>query len=196
MLTIFLMSLLAGCVLSLASATEEPQEPLFWSSAASFTTVRLMPGDDIMESLLQIVETYKLRAANIVTCVGSVKKAHLRLASASKDKASEYLTTRENDYHEIVSLVGTLELENHIGTVGEEREKASPYAHLHISLADRKGNVIGGHLMPGCIVYTTVEITIMELNKHQYKRETCQLSGYEELSVSKRPTSDISFLGQ
>lgn len=179
--------LLSFCFL--CTSTEET-----WSSAASFTTVRLLPGEDLMESLLKIAEENKLRAASIITCVGSLKKVNIRLANSGKGRPSEYLI-KENDNYEIVSLVGTLEMENNLGRIGVDASDApSPYAHLHISLADKRGNVIGGHLQKGSIVYTTVEITIMELNKLQYKRETCKLSGYEELTVSKRPTSDVSFL--
>jgi predicted DNA-binding protein with PD1-like motif len=147
----------------------------------------LLPGEDLMESLLKITSENKLRAASIITCVGSLKRVHVRLASAGIGRPSEYLMM-ENDNYEIVSLVGTLEIENNVGLVGVvAADEPTPYAHLHISLADKRGNVIGGHLMKGCIVYTTAEITIMELNQLQYKRETCELSGYEELAVSKRP---------
>jgi len=46
---------------------------------------------------------------------------------------------------EIVSLVGVI---------------ASPHAHLHISLSDSKGQVIGGHLVEDDIIYTTAEVNI------------------------------------
>ena len=46
--------------------------------------------------------------------------------------------------HEIVSLVGTL--------AGE--------GHLHASLSDHHGCVIGGHVMGNMIVFTTAEVVI------------------------------------
>ena len=44
--------------------------------------VRLKPGDEIMSKLLEIVEKENLKAAFIMTCVGSVTKARLRMANS------------------------------------------------------------------------------------------------------------------
>ena len=54
-----------------------------------------------------------------------------------------------------MSLVGTMEL----NFDEETRLTAAPYAHLHIAVADSAGNVVGGHLMDGCFIYTTAERT-------------------------------------
>jgi predicted DNA-binding protein with PD1-like motif len=46
---------------------------------------------------------------------------------------------------------------------------------------------IGGHLVSGCKIYTTVEIVIAEFEDVVYKRELSENdSGYEELAVYKR----------
>lgn len=47
---------------------------------------------------------------------------------------------------EIVSLTGTLSAGCH---------------HLHVAMADSTGAVFGGHLLPGCVVRTTVEIVLV-----------------------------------
>ncbi len=46
---------------------------------------------------------------------------------------------------EIVSLTGTL---------------AESGSHLHAAISDNIGNIIGGHLKKGSIIYTTAEIVI------------------------------------
>ena len=177
---------------------------LFWSYPI-VTTFRLSPNEDLMEYLLNLIKKYKMNAVSIITCVGSLKEVHIRLASASSGKPSEYYTEITKNF-EIVSLVGTLEYTDtdNLAT-----------GHLHISLADEKGytiyvfiqyinqshiyiyimyliiinlyiysgNMIGGHLMKGCKIYTTAEITVMKLPMLQYKREYDELSGYEELKV-------------
>lgn len=58
--------------------------------------------------------------------------------------------------------------------------------HLHISLADSKGQVIGGHVMEDLIIYTTAEVIIGECNDISFSREPCDKSGWDELVISKR----------
>lgn len=43
-------------------------------------TLRLHPGEDILETLLKYAKDHNLQAAFIMTCCGSVTKAKLRLA--------------------------------------------------------------------------------------------------------------------
>ena len=45
--------------------------------------LRLGPGEEIVSSLHQFVAAHNLRAAFIMTCVGSVQRAVLRLANAT-----------------------------------------------------------------------------------------------------------------
>jgi predicted DNA-binding protein with PD1-like motif len=172
-----------------------------WTTQAAYTTIRLKPGDDLKTSLLNFTAFHNLQAANIVTCVGSLQRVHVRLASAGVGTTSQFLT-KENERFEIVSLVGTLEAtslalnkeqisegkgDKEVKGEGEgEGESFVPYGHLHISVADKDGTVIGGHLMDGCVVYTTAEITIVELGGLKHQRTTCSLSGYEELDILKR----------
>ena len=40
--------------------------------------------------------------------------------------------------------------------------------------------------MEGCKIYTTAEIVIADFEDLSYKRETCELSGYDELVVYTR----------
>lgn len=69
---------------------------------------------------------------------------------------------------EIVSLTGTVSLHG---------------SHLHISLSRRDLSVLGGHLMPGCLVNTTAEIILLELPGLSFTREFDEETGYDELSI-------------
>ncbi|KAJ8389373.1 hypothetical protein AAFF_G00120810 [Aldrovandia affinis] len=111
-------------------------------SALSVHALRLQPGQEILGSLISFVEERKMRAPFVITCVGSVTKATLRLANATADNTNEVVHLQER--FEIVSLVGTLNRE----------------AHLHICLADKEGKTIGGHVMGGLEVFTTAEVVI------------------------------------
>ena len=70
---------------------------------------------------------------------------------------------------EIVSLVGTLS-----GGVG---------GHLHISLSDNKGQVVGGHVVGDLVIYTTAEVVIGECEGVRFEREMDRETGYDELVV-------------
>lgn len=135
-------------------------------------TIRLMPGDDLKLSLLKFAEAQRISSGSIVTAVGSIASVKIRLASASAQSEPEYV---ENvGKYEIVSLVGTMEY---------NAKDDAAYGHFHISIADANGRVIGGHLMDGCRVYTTVEVVIMQVPNVQNTRVLDLTSGYKELQV-------------
>jgi predicted DNA-binding protein with PD1-like motif len=75
-----------------------------------------------------------------------------------------------NQYFEILSLVGTL---------------SGKSGHLHVSLGDEDGGVIGGHVMGDMIVYTTAEVVIGDCSDVKFSREFDQRTGYDELTISK-----------
>jgi len=59
-------------------------------------------------------------------------------------------------------------------------------SHLHISISDKDGRTIGGHLVSGCKIYTTAEMVIAAFDEIVYKREFAEDSGFEELVVYKK----------
>lgn len=123
--------------------------------------LRLRPNDDVKASLVDFMRQHTIEAACILTCVGSLRHAALRLADHAEG------TTFDGPF-EIVSLTGTLSQH------GE---------HIHICLADGEGRTIGGHLLDGCTVYTTAEIVLGVLPDVRFVREHDPLSGYDELVV-------------
>ncbi|MCY6484688.1 DNA-binding protein [Clostridium aestuarii] len=125
--------------------------------------VRLTTGQDLKKELINFTKENNINAGCILTCVGCITRATLRMANASiiKDFEKNY---------EIVSLVGTL---------------CKDGIHLHISLSDEKGNVIGGHLKENCLIGTTAEIIIADLDHLKFTREFDKKTGYKELHISK-----------
>ena len=124
-------------------------------------TIRLKPGQDLMGEMDQLAHKHQLKAACVLTCVGSLTTAVLRFANQSHN---ETLT----GHFEIVSLTGTLSVHG---------------SHYHISIADEKGQVYGAHLMEGCKVYTTAELVIGVIEGVSYQRTMCEESGYPELDI-------------
>ncbi len=126
---------------------------------------RLKPGSDLKESIKKIVTDNKIEAGFIVTCVGGLHQATVRMAGAKPEKQD--IRTYEDDY-EIVSLVGTVSVN---GT------------HLHISFSNREGVVSGGHLKEGTIIHPTAEIVIGFDENTVFKRLHDPETGFTELVV-------------
>ena len=55
--------------------------------------------------------------------------------------------------------------------------------HLHIALAREDLTVLGGHLMEGCIVNTTAEVVLLELDGVRFGAEWDGETGYDELAI-------------
>lgn len=123
--------------------------------------LRLTPQQDLRQELDQFISQHGIEAACILTCVGSLTKATLRLAGQSEAVIYQ-------DKFEIISLTGIM---SHQGS------------HYHIALADGNGRTIGGHVLPGCLIYTTAELVIGILPHLQFRREYDAATGYKELSI-------------
>lgn len=126
--------------------------------------LRLKPNQDLRTQLEKFTKENKISAGFIITAVGSLKETKIRLADQSDS------TVFEGKY-EIVSLVGTLSADG---------------VHLHISLSDKNGKTIGGHLTEGCVIYTTAEIVIGVTDEIIFSRETDAETTYKELKIRKR----------
>lgn len=128
-------------------------------------TFRLHPGQDLFDSIEAFLLVENIEAGCVLSGVGSLTRAVLRLAN--RDFYAEY-----EGHFEIVSLTGTVSVHG---------------SHLHISISDGDGKTIGGHLVPGCKIYTTAEIVLAVFPDIVYKRELLENdSGYEELVVYGR----------
>lgn len=128
-------------------------------------SLRLKPKQDLRKELMAFAMANNIKAGSIVTCVGALKSFTLRMAGATPD-SQDIRTYKET--HEIVSLVGTITRED---------------CHLHISLSDKNGAVIGGHLKEGSLVDVTAEIVIADHNEVVYKREFDEDTGFTELEI-------------
>ena len=124
-------------------------------------TFLLKHGQDLIDEIERVVAENDICAGCILSAVGSLTQATLRLAN--RDTYNTY-----TGHFEIVSATGT------VSTYG---------SHLHIGISDGDGLTIGGHLVSGCTVYTTAEIVLAVFPHITYRREPCELSGYDELVV-------------
>jgi predicted DNA-binding protein with PD1-like motif len=154
--------ILCGLLLTSSAGAQTPSAvPVAATSTLKTYALRLRPGDDLRQSLAAFVKAHDIRAGAMVTCVGSLTVATLRLAN--QEGPSVY-----RGHFEIVSLVGTLSVNG---------------SHLHLAVSDSTGRTIGGHLLDGCRVYTTAEIVLSELTELEFRREPDPTFGYQELAV-------------
>lgn len=88
---------------------------------------RLSPGKDLKNELKQFAKDNKIKAGLILTAVGCVTKASIRMAGATPE--NQVIKTFDEDL-EVVSLVGTLSEQD---------------SHIHIALSNKDGSTVGGH---------------------------------------------------
>jgi predicted DNA-binding protein with PD1-like motif len=121
-----------------------------------FEPLRLRPGDDLRAVLAG-------RTGFVVAGIGSLRHAELRLADARG-------ATHLPGPLEILTLSGSL---------------TPAGVHLHASLSDGQGRVLGGHVCFGCEVHTTVELLIAPLPPGSLTRAPDAGTGYDELVILK-----------
>jgi predicted DNA-binding protein with PD1-like motif len=136
-------------------------------SDARLWVLRLQPGDDLVDSVMEFSRRNSIEAGGIVSCVGSLDRARLRYANQSE---YENLATRGRHF-EIVSFVGTFSTKDY---------------HFHLAIANEKGDVFGGHASSGNKVYTTAEIMIVEGLDWEFRREVDPKTTYRELLPTQR----------
>ena len=123
---------------------------------------RLTYGMDLRQGIEDYCRDNDIHSAAIVTVVGCVYRARIRLADG--ETIEEY-----DDRYEIVSLTGTVSPDG---------------SHMHVSLADEDGRVIGGHMCNGCLVNTTAEVVLVSLDEeYRFSREYDDSTGYDELVI-------------
>ena len=125
--------------------------------------MRLKPGDDVREKIENYVIQNKINAGWLVTCAGSLTSYNIRFANQVNGSVDQ-------GHFEIVSITGTLSKNG---------------SHLHISISDSTGKTIGGHLLNGCLVYTTAEIILQSTNELTFKREKDGTTPWKELQIEK-----------
>ncbi|WP_375750522.1 PPC domain-containing DNA-binding protein [Vibrio sp. HN007] len=129
--------------------------------------IRLTRGSDLKRAIAQLVAEHDIKAGSIASCVGCLSSVNLRLAGAQKTLLLE-------EPLEIVSVMGTLTPE---------------HQHIHVSVSDSDGVVVGGHLLEGSIVDTTAELIVHIYLSLRFSRSFDSTTGYTELTVNSQDNS-------
>jgi uncharacterized protein len=126
--------------------------------------LRLRPGDDLRRALEAAVAAQGCTAAFVAAGIGSLRPASIRLAGAQT-------SLQLDDDLELLTLAGSI---------------AANGSHLHLSVSDANGRVIGGHAGYGCIVRTTAEVMLGLLPSWDFRREPDAATGWAELTLRPR----------
>jgi uncharacterized protein len=123
--------------------------------------LRLSPGDDLRAAVEDVLRQHALHAAFVMQGIGSLSVAQLRFAGIEAP----------------TELRGDLEILTLAGSVSPDG------AHLHMSVADAQGRVLGGHVALGCRVRTTAELLLALLPGYSFSRELDSSTGFKELQI-------------
>ncbi|WP_399685435.1 PPC domain-containing DNA-binding protein [Xenophilus sp.] len=127
----------------------------------AFLPLRLPPGADLRRALEAEAAAFAPEGCFVVSGIGSLRDPRLRLAGRNEADAWP------GDF-ELLTLAGTL-------TAGG--------AHLHMSIAGPDGAVLGGHVVEGNAVRTTVEVLLCRPAGWTLSRTADAATGYAELHV-------------
>lgn len=109
--------------------------------------VRLDKDDLMLESILKVIEEYKIRNAVVISGIGTLSDATIHMVTTTTYPAVETFPRWENVPIELSSVSGII---------------ADGQPHLHMVFSDIKGTY-GGHMEPGCRILYLGELVIEEL---------------------------------
>ena len=107
---------------------------------------RLFENEDLLEAISNTAKQARINAGFFIL-IGTLKEAKLGFYRQGK-----YKPIQIDEPVEIVSCIGNISF----------KEEKDLVVHAHISVSNEKGQAVGGHVLPGCIVAATAELILVE----------------------------------
>ena len=127
--------------------------------------MRLAPGCDLKKSLEEIARSEKIQSGVILSGAGSLSQVTLRNVRLFPDEFPimdrNRIFTPKKEPLELLSLSGN---------ISREEEKIQVHCHITISSGLEDGRAYGGHLIEGCVVFSTCEVILAEVTGLEMKR--------------------------
>lgn len=130
-------------------------------TSKKYIWVQIKHGDDLLKTISDFCLENNIKNG-LIFAIGALQKAELGYYH-QQDKI--FCENSINEPTEIVSCLGNVSL-----------KEGRPFVHAHISVADKKGNVFGGHLNLGCLVFAC-ECLIVHLEGDQLTRNSDETTG-------------------
>ncbi|WKV10053.1 DNA-binding protein [Thermoanaerobacterium sp. CMT5567-10] len=119
--------------------------------------------NDLLQEITNFIINENIRSGEI-RIIGAIKKARFGYFNQS---TKEYKFIEKNEHMEILSAIGNISLKN-----------GKPFPHVHITLADKDGNVFGGHLMEGTKIFAA-EFVIVDYGENNLERVDDEFTGLQ-----------------
>ena len=127
--------------------------------------MRLGPGCDLMKSLEEMARKEDLRSGVVLSGAGSLREVTIRNVRLFPDEFPivdrNRIFTPKKEPLEMLSLSGSI-----------SRRDGEVHIHCHITISSGldDGRAYGGHLIEGCVVFSTCEVAIGEVTGLEMKR--------------------------
>jgi predicted DNA-binding protein with PD1-like motif len=122
---------------------------------------RLPTGSDLVDEIELFATDHDVPAA-WVSAIGAVSRASFAYYNQTMRQYKEMASAR---HHELIGFVGNLSI-----------REGRPFRHAHASFGDINGEMLGGHLLKGCVVWVA-EVEIRELLGVELVRELDEATG-------------------
>ncbi|MBQ9420456.1 MAG: DNA-binding protein [Lachnospiraceae bacterium] len=132
--------------------------------------IRMEPGEDVWDTLLQFCKDHQIGHAVIISCIGSLAGCSFFDPGPIPGKPGLYAYGDPIEYPEPIEFITMT------GTIGTE-DDGTISCHLHAAFADTEGNCYAGHFKEGNKVMTTVEIVLGEIDGVYMHRHVDPLRG-------------------
>jgi predicted DNA-binding protein with PD1-like motif len=120
---------------------------VFECDASKELMVRLKQDAELVQSVTDLASSRGIEAASF-TAIGALKRARIGFYYQKNHK---YREMEIESPHEIVSCIGNVSL-----------SEGKPFVHVHVVLADEKGNTRAGHLLQGTVFAAEVHVRQLE----------------------------------
>ncbi|MEA2622943.1 MAG: uncharacterized protein QOH61_1853 [Chloroflexota bacterium] len=143
---------------------------------------RLHPGTDMISGLEAACDQHGVRFAAVLSCYGSLSSAGFKFLQVPDGESHPRLMPHRVERR--VEFMGGQ------GLVCE-RPDGSRETHLHGSISDETGAVLGGHFDPGLNpVFNNMDFVIQELRDVSLIREHDAVTNTVEMRVEQLPRDD------
>ncbi len=130
---------------------------------------RLFEDEDLLEAITETAERSRIKAGFFLL-IGTLKKAKMGFFHQGRYQPIEMAEPLE-----IVSCTGNITL-----------KEGEVHVHAHIAVSNRKGKVLGGHVLPGCIIAATGELVLVEAVDVELQRKLDEKTQLYLWSVGKK----------
>ncbi len=138
---------------------------MLWKKDGNEFILKVERSDDVKESIMEVAKANGIRAGSVLWAVGMIE-----------DLVIGYFNGREYEKEE---YKGPLEVVSFHGSIAENE----PNLHIHVSVAGKDHNVVGGHLFDG-LANPLLEIHLHKFESVKMKRAYNEKSTLKELNIS------------